>query len=376
LITVARANLSRYGILQSSGGNDVSKSPQVRSRDHAFPLFPMQTTENVPADVRVLRLRPWVDLASHLEGFDVVSISVGPKGELYVLVVTTPAEYHMGDIYKAPLVKLWADRPHDFRILRYDGHDIVRHDLREQIWNFHYVQPLPPDELLLVIARSRHYTDGTFDLNVKAFTPDGTQKREFLLGDGILDVQTTGDGRIWTSYYDEGIFGNFGWKKPVGVSGFVQWDRYGNRLYEFVPPKGFSAPVTGYGLNGVSDTEMWCCYYTDFPLVRIRHEKINAVWQSPVHGSRGFAIWQDYVLFRGGYINSDMFFLLQVGEKGSVQHRASFRIADDRGRILHITGERKRPLENVYISARGSRIFVLIDRQIYRLEVSEVIARL
>ncbi|WP_176444820.1 hypothetical protein [Paenibacillus herberti] len=40
--------------------------------------------------------------------------------------------------------------------------------------------------------------------------------REFLLGDGIQSVQVTDKGIIWTSYFDEGVFGNNGWDKPIG----------------------------------------------------------------------------------------------------------------------------------------------------------------
>lgn len=329
-------------------------------------LLLMQTIENDSADVRVLEMRPWLDLAHHLVGFDLVSFSVGPTGDLYALAVAAPAEYRERDIYNARRVTLRTDRPHDFRILRYGGSDMIRYALQEQRWNFHHVQPLPPDELLLVGARSRRYTDGTFDRNAKVFAPDGVLKREFLLGDGIKEIQATGDGRIWVCYYDEGIFGNFGWKKPVGASGFVQWDRQGKRLYEFVSPNGFSPPADGYALNVPSDTEMWCCYYTDFPLVRMCSENIDAVWRSPVHGSDGFAIWRDYVLFRGGYINRDQFFLLQIGNDGNLQHRLTFRIADERGNTLEI----------VRISARGNQIFVLVEQQVFRLEVSEVISRL
>jgi hypothetical protein len=32
-------------------------------------------------------------------------------------------------------------------------------------------------------------------------------KREFLLGDGIEDVQTDRKGHIWVAYFDEGVFG-------------------------------------------------------------------------------------------------------------------------------------------------------------------------
>jgi hypothetical protein len=322
----------------------------------------MQTTENDPAGVRVLEVRPWLTLDDHIRGFDLVSLSVGPAGDLHILAVTAPAQYHEGDIYNVRRVILWTENPHDYCVLRYDGTKSVRYEISEQHWNFHNVQPLASDELLLVVARSRHFDDGGFDRNAKVFTFDGALKRDFLLGDGIKDVQTTDDGRIWVCYFDEGIFGSFGWKRPIGARGFVLWNREGERLYDFTSPDGYYSPADGYALNVVSNTEMWCCYYQYFPLVRLRNERIDAVWQSPVQGSGGFAIWQDYVLFRGGYRGRDKFVLFQVDDDGGIHHRLSFRIADEQGNVVHIDR----------ITARGSQIFALVDRCIYRLNVPEI----
>jgi hypothetical protein len=326
----------------------------------------MQTSQYDSTEVHVLEVRPWLVLDDYLAGFDLITFSVRPTGDLHVLAVNSPADYHIGDIYNARRVILWTDQPHDYRVLRYDGSEGMRYEVREQHWNFHHVQMLLPDELLLVVARARHFADGAFDRNAKAFTLDGLLKREFLLGDGIKEIQATRDGRIWACYYDEGVFGNFGWKPPIGARGFVLWNREGERLYEFEPPDGYYSPADGYALNVVSDTETWCCYYTDFPLVRMRGEKIDGVWRSPVHGSQGFAIWQDYVLFRGGYHDRETFLLFQVDDNGKIQHRLSFRMADDRGDILEIDR----------ITARGSQIFVLVDRRVYRLAVPDVVSLL
>ncbi len=60
-------------------------------------------------------------------------------------------------------------------------------------------------------ARAELRKDGTYDLNGRVFGPDGALRREFLLGDGIQDVQTTAEGDIWVSRFDEGVYGNLGW---------------------------------------------------------------------------------------------------------------------------------------------------------------------
>jgi hypothetical protein len=154
--------------------------------------------------------------------------------------------------------KVTTDRPQDFAILRWHKGATTRFDIQGQRWNFHHVQPLPKAEILLVNARSWYRGANDYDLNTKVFSQDGTLKREFLLGDGIRDVQVTADGRIWTSYYDEGIFGNFGWEDPVGKNGLVLWDSSGQRLYEYMPSDALDWICDCYALNVVSDDEAWC----------------------------------------------------------------------------------------------------------------------
>ena len=45
----------------------------------------------------------------------------------------------------------------------------------------------------------------------------------FCLGDGIQDCVVKKDGTIITSYFDEGVFGNYGWDEPLGDCGLIAW---------------------------------------------------------------------------------------------------------------------------------------------------------
>ena len=50
----------------------------------------------------------------------------------------------------------------------------------------------------------------------------GELRRQFVLGDGIKHVQTTAAGDIWVGYFDEGVYGNYGWgndpdSEPIGA---------------------------------------------------------------------------------------------------------------------------------------------------------------
>ena len=68
------------------------------------------------------------------------------------------------------------------------------------------------------------YESGKYDLNAKVFDRSGNQIREFLLGDGIQNVYVTKGNKIWTSYFDEGVYGNYGWEVPIGRNGLRAWD--------------------------------------------------------------------------------------------------------------------------------------------------------
>lgn len=349
----------------------MSKSPQLRPRDHVLPLSHMQITENDPAGVRVLEVQPWIDLGTHLDGFELVSLSIGPSGELYALAVTAPADYREIAPSGAIFPKVYTERPHDACILRFDGSELGRFDIPDQHWNFSHVQPLPDDELLLVVSRSRRFSDDVYDLNGKVFAFDGMFKREFLLGDGIRDVQATVDGRIWVGYFDEGIFGGFGWREPVGKPGLVLWDRFGNRLFGYSPPAEFGLygrMSDCYALNVLSDAETWCYYMNmapagDFPLIRLCNERIDATWQSPISGAHGIAVGHDHVLYCGRFRRQEEFGLYALGDDGQMHSRVRFNVVNEQGVALSVRR----------VTVRGSELVLRQGFCCYRLDLRALI---
>jgi hypothetical protein len=184
--------------------------------------------------VQRYRLAPWIDLQPHLDGLELVSLGLGPDAALYVLAIVPAGDYREQRA-GASFAKITPDTPTTFIVLRCDADAVQRVEFPNQSWNFHQVQPLPDNELLLVCARSRYRGPDDYDLNGHVFNVAGSFLRSFLLGDGIQDVQTTSAGSIWTSYFDEGIFGNYGWDDPVGASGLICWDRAGTQRYAYTP---------------------------------------------------------------------------------------------------------------------------------------------
>jgi hypothetical protein len=79
---------------------------------------------------------------------------------------------------------------------------------------------------------------GTAGRNARVHGPDGALRREFVLGDGVADVQATATGAVRAAHSDEGIHGNVGWgyhpdARPVGAAGLVRFDARGAKRWEY-----------------------------------------------------------------------------------------------------------------------------------------------
>jgi len=111
-------------------------------------------------------------------------------------------------------------------------------------------------------------------------------------------LASTEDGQIWIGYGEEPT-------GPIDDGGIVALDEEGNVLFAFNPiadrhelPSVFDC----YALNATRTDEVWACYYTDFPLVRIRgHELVEIHKEQPVSGASAMAIGEGTVLFAGAW---------------------------------------------------------------------------
>lgn len=122
----------------------------------------------------------------------------------------------------------------------------------------------------------------------------GASRSQIELGDAIESVQTTTDGRIWVSYFDEGVFGN-----GIGRQGLVCVDSSGKDLFryaDFAEQNNLPMICDCYALNVDASGDVWLNYYTDFPLVRLHEHRLEKVW--PQFGALGnaFAICGDEII--------------------------------------------------------------------------------
>ena len=128
-----------------------------------------------------------------------------------------------------------------------------------------------------------------------------------MLGDGIGHVLATSSGQVWIGYFDEGIYGNYGWGRadtdePVGAYGIVRFSPelapvWHYPRYTEVGP--WDAISDCYALN-VDGTCAWACYYADFPVVCIRDGAVTG-WHNDIKGASALAVAGSRVALFGGY---------------------------------------------------------------------------
>ena len=283
---------------------------------------------------RSIRLSPVAALATLIGDGELVGFNVGPDGVNYFVVALCPLDYRIDQPGRASFAKTLPKKPQQYRVVGLSGSQTVLDVVIEgERFNIHDVQPLP-DELLLVCARSYYKGPDDFEKNGRVYTRAGKFAREILLGDGIQSVQATSNGVIWTSYFDEGVFGNYGWQSPVGASGLVAWDSAGKKVYEFQPRDGLDSICDCYALNVESEKDVWFYYYTDFPLVRLHCRKIESIWKMPLGGSGAFAVSRGYALLRGGYKQRDDYQLFCLGPDGKPELVAKIELQDKLGNKL------------------------------------------
>ena len=282
-------------------------------------------------------------------GWPLVSLSVGPESALIALCVEQP-DYQI-ERGAAVFPKLQADRPNRFRVSHhlYGAPYVV--DLPHTRENYHHAQPLGRHELLLVRARA----ESDSDPNAHVYGRDGELRESFHAGDGIEDVQTTRDGRIWISYFDEGVYGSF----ELGQHGMVCFDRSGIPLLKYDQIPGPSGDISDcYAMNVASDREVWLYYYTDFPLVRLLDGRFDREWKGlPVQGSQAFAVDGERALFAGSYEHRDRLFLVSLD---------AMRVEE----LEPVDGEGERV---VFVRAfgRGLHLYLATEQALFAVELSD-----
>lgn len=227
---------------------------------------------------------------------------------------------------------------------------------------FHYVQPLG-NNWILVNARVKN------DEAHNAFVYDENQNMlsSFHMGDGIEDVQTTKNGDIWVSYFDEGVFGD-----SIGESGLLCFDKNGAVIFDFrnfvQTPSNNEIPFIDdcYALNVFSNETVYLYYYSEFPLLTLHnktdYELLNndLFKKSPLRGSKAFSIWKDYILFGDGYNkNKEQIHLYSMQNK-TIQ---SYIPVNEENDIINYD----------YAVGRKNRLLLICENSVYYLNIRDII---
>ena len=127
--------------------------------------------------------------------------------------------------------------------------------------NYSFIQPVE-DGFLLVSSRCS-YNRGDPEKNAAIVDFEGNIIEEFCLGDGISQCMVHPDLGIVVGYFDEGIFGNYGWDDPLGSYGVRVWGRGGQDIW-----KADRSIYDCYAMNISGIGDIWYYYYDDFKLVK------------------------------------------------------------------------------------------------------------
>ncbi|HEY6227717.1 MAG TPA: hypothetical protein VI282_11405 [Verrucomicrobiae bacterium] len=300
------------------------------------------------------------DLGELVGDRKIISATVGPDGEACLFAVAArDGGIALGREERKgfaifPLSR--ARNSYEAMFMRYRDCVLQRTELKGVEQAFPTVEALPNGEILLVGARC-HYRDGNPEKNAVVFGPDGREVRRFVLGDGIADVQTTKEGLIWVSYFDEGVFGNFGWNEPMGAAGIVCFNARGEKVWDFVAPSKAGMVADCYAMNVAGDA-VWACYYTDFPVVRIDAARKVRAWRNSVAGASAMAVNNRHVVLWGGYGEERMRCIVQEYSESEPELKNSREIGLEFPAEVDAKGLR--------VTGRGAGLHAFVGARWYR----------
>jgi hypothetical protein len=186
--------------------------------------------------------------------------------------------------------------------------------------------------------------------NGRIHAADGRLEHEMILGDAIENLLCSSDGTIWVGYFDEGVFGgpNKDGSWPVSSGGIVQFDASGTPLWSFNEQVGVNHSIADACAMTLSGTDLWACFYTDFPIARVSGGK-PVFWSNSVAGAKAIAVKDDIVMLGGGYSDdSNRITLVKLDgrasrELGSLRYakgaRGAAGLLQGRGSIIHIVSD-------------------------------------
>ncbi len=307
-----------------------------------------------------LVIQPIINLSEKLEDEDeIMSVSVDKNG-INILIIHSAPQYKTEN---GRFAAIKSDKPKDYTFMRFDlkGNEIFSTLIKDEYYNFHNVNFLPTKEILLICGRCRYKNENEIDKNARIYSLNGDLLRDFVAGDGIQDVKIDNAGNIWTSYSDEGIFGNYGWIIPIGVSGLICWNPNGQKIWEFEPTGGLYSMAACYALNIDADNNTWFYYFSEFPLVKLDNSKQIKFWNTGIEGSDALNISDNKVLMADGYCENNFILFELKGDKLKKTKKIEFK-----------NEENQELNKQNYITSFGANVGFLSENKIYLINMNEI----
>lgn len=230
------------------------------------------------------------------------------------------------------------DGPYDASVVTVDDGRVEETRLSAVTARYPLLDALPDGGFVVADARRRSGAD-----HVQVFDALGRTSWTFAVGDGVEHLLADDSGDLWVGYFDEGVFGD----DPLSHAGLRRWSSTGEARWELPQAATDGCMADCYALNAHRG-EAWACYYTDFPLVRVRADGSVRVWESPVAGARATAVHSGGAAFFGGYgQEEDRLVLCTLTERAAAPYLHSTLVRPDGSPI----GKRR-------VLARGSRLYV------------------
>lgn len=220
---------------------------------------------------------------------------------------------------------------------------------------FPYVDKFSDGGCVLVGARSSWRSKDDFDLNGALIERGAKTAKRVCFGDGIEDVGVDDADRIWISYFDEGVFGNFGWSHPgptgLGAGGVNCFDRTGELLWQHNREDATEHVDDCYAMN-VSPLGVWFYFYTAFKVARVTDDFSVEYFDTPVGGSHSFVTDGHRFVFSSQYREPVTTFHVTNFYKGKLVHRRKLSLSLPAG-IKE---------DNIKMKARGNKLHVFTDK--------------
>lgn len=282
-----------------------------------------------------------------------LNCSIDYNGKINILVVD--GKYDNRSENKM-FFKVTPHSPQNYKLIIVDEETKIV-DFINQKMNFTEAMQITKDKYIFTCARSEFRNDSDFDRNCKVVNTSGNIINEFCIGDGVQDIQTNEKSEIWVSYFDEGIFGNYGWENPIGKNGLNCFDINGALIYQYTSPSYELSISDCYALNVVGNNQVWIYFYTDFPLLKITNNKIENSWKLPIEGSNSFAVKDSKILMSKGYNKNFQFILFDINENIKVIEEYEFYSESDE-KLMYVCHAQS---DSLYFWQNNSLYIVKID---------------